>query len=99
MSDFSPLQPLFAKKAAQQNVSATLQKAHVCFLMNRLLAEKITKKSKTAFAKATDLKNRTIIITVSSSGMAQEVMLHRTELLAELHTRGYTIQTIRTQLT
>lgn len=98
MSDFSSFQSLFAKKAAQQNVSETLQRAHVCFLLDEMLHKIIPKRSKNSFAKATDLKNRTVTVTVSSSTMAQEVMLHKLELLEGLRQKGYQLESLRTRL-
>lgn len=98
MSDFTSLNTVFQKVAAQKGLQPQLQKARACFTMDEILQEMLTRKGKKVYAKATDLKKDTMTITVQSSAQAQEVQLRSMELLSQLKSKGFEIKTLRIKL-
>lgn len=96
---FSNLQDIFPKTAAKHQVVSQLAEAHACFIMNQLLAEMFKAKGKNLSAKATELKNRVLIIKVRTSSQSQEIALHKLELLEALRQKGIEVASLKIQLT
>ena len=92
---FSPLSDVFLTIAKKHNLKNKMDASYACHIVNKLLYTIATTKGKKNNAIATDLKNGIISITVTSSIQAQEITLHKLEILTSLQEKGYNIKGVR----
>lgn len=86
---FTPIGDIIATIAKKHKVKSQLEDSHICFILNQYLSQLCKTKGKNCYARATELKKGTIIITVNTSSMAQEVTLRQLAMKELLHERGY----------
>lgn len=92
---FSPLSDVFLTIAKKHNLKNKMDASYACHIVNKLIHTIFTTKGKKNNATATDLKNGIISITVQSSIQAQEITLHKLEILSSLQEKGYDIKSMR----